>query len=195
MTTLASASPARARILQSAGVDFEIVPARIDEETLKADLLARRSTPRKIAEELAIAKALAVSAGRRDLVIGADQTLDLDGETLSKVRNLAEARGCLLRLRGHTHRLHSAIALARDGQVRWRYVASPGLTMRRFSDPFLDRYLALSGDEVFGSLGCYHLEGLGAQLFETVDGDYHAILGLPLTPLLAALRREGVLLE
>lgn len=195
MTTLASASTARARILRSAGVDFEIVPAGIDEETLKADLLAKRSTPRKIAEELAAAKALAVSAGRRDLVIGADQTLDLDGETLSKVRNLGEARGCLLRLRGHTHRLHSAVTVVRDGRVRWRYVASPGLTMRLFSNSFLDHYLSDCGDAVLGSLGCYRLEGLGAQLFETVDGDYHAILGLPLTPLLAALRREHVLLE
>jgi septum formation protein len=176
-------------------VEFEFIAARIDEDALRAELLAKLSPPRKVAEELAAAKALAVSATRRDLVIGADQTLDLDGETLSKVRDLGEARGCLLRLRGHTHRLHSAIAIAKDGQINWRYVASPGLTMRRFSDAFLDHYLDRCGEAVLGSVGCYHLEGLGAQLFETVDGDYHAILGLPLTPLLAELRREGALPE
>lgn len=195
MTVLASASPARARILQAAGLVFEIVPAQIDEEALKAELLKKGLASESIAGELAEAKALAVSRSHTDVAIGADQTLDLDGETLSKVNDLAEARNCLTRLRGRTHRLHSGAAIATDGEIKWRYVASVSLTMRSFSDSFLDAYLARCGKTLLGSVGCYHFEGFGAQLFERVVGDYHAILGLPLIRLLGALRREGVLPE
>jgi septum formation protein len=195
VTVLASASPARAKILQSAGVAFEIIPAQFDEEALKAALLAKGKRPEEIARELAAAKALAVSRGRSDVVIGADQTLDLDGELVSKANHLDEARDCLLRLRGRSHRLHSGAAIARGGEIKWRYVASVNLKMRRFSDSFLETYLARCGDELPGSLGCYHFEGFGAQLFERVVGDYHAILGLPLIRLLSALRSEGVVEE
>ncbi len=195
MTVLASASPARARILQSSGVAFEVVPARVDEDALKSALLDMRTTSAAIAGELAVAKALAVSHGRTDVVIGADQTLDLDGETLSKVNHLDEARNCLLRLRGRSHRLHSGAAIVRDGEIKWRFVASVSLTMRSFSDSFLDDYLAQCGETLLGSLGCYHFEGFGAQLFDRVVGDYYAILGLPLIRLLAALRSEGVVAE
>jgi septum formation protein len=195
VTVLASASPARARILQAAGVAFETIPAQIDEESLKAALLAKGGGPEEIAGELAVAKALAVSRDRTDLVIGADQTLDLDGELLSKVHRLDEARDCLLRLRGRSHRLHSGAALARGGEIKWRYVASVNLKMRPFSDSFLEAYLDRCGEELLGSLGCYHFEGFGAQLFDRVVGDYHAILGLPLIRLLAALRSEGVAAE
>jgi len=193
VTVLASASFARAGLLQSAGVEFEIVPARIDEAAMRSDLLAKTMTPREIARELATAKALKISRHRTDVVIGADQTLDLDGETLGKVSNLDEARECLLRLRGRTHRLHSGAAIARNGDVRWRHVATASLTMRRFSDAFLDAYIGRCGDAILGSTGCYHFEGFGAQLFERVVGDYHAILGLPLIRLLAALRQERVI--
>jgi septum formation protein len=195
VTVLASASPARAKMLQSAGVAFEIIPAQIDEEALKAALLAKGMGPGEIAGELAVAKAQAVSHGRSDVVIGADQTLDLDGELVSKAYHLDEARDCLLRLRGRSHRLHSSAAVATDGEIKWRYVASVNLKMRRFSDPFLETYLARCGNELLGSLGCYHFEGFGAQLFERVVGDYHAILGLPLIRLLGALRSEGVVAE
>lgn len=195
MTVLASASSARAQILKSAGVAFETIPAQIDEEALKAGLLAKGKRPEEIAGDLAAAKAQAVSRGRTDVVIGADQTLDLDGELLSKVNHLAEARDCLLRLRGRSHRLHAGAAVVRDGEIKWRYVASVNLKMRLFSDSFLETYLDRCGSELLGSLGCYRFEGFGAQLFERVVGDYHAILGLPLIRLLAALRDEGVLAE
>lgn len=195
MTVLASASPARAKMLQSAGVAFEIIPAQIDEEALKAALLAKGMGPGEIAGELAVAKAQAVSHGRSDVVIGADQTLDLDGDLVSKAYHLDEARDCLLRLRGRSHRLHSSAAVAREGEIKWRYVASVNLKMRCFSDLFLETYLARCGNELLGSLGCYHFEGFGAQLFERVVGDYHAILGLPLIRLLGALRSEGVVAE
>lgn len=195
MTALASASPVRAQILQSAGVTFDVAPAQVDEGSLKAGMLEKRLSPEAIAGALAEAKALAVSRDRGDVVIGADQTLDLDGETLSKVETLEEARACLQRLRGRSHRLHAGAAIARQGEIRWRHVASVSLTMRPFSDSFLDAYLAQCGKTILGSLGCYHFEGLGAQLFEKVIGDYHAILGLPLIRLLTALRREGVLAQ
>ncbi|HEY1415549.1 MAG TPA: Maf family protein [Caulobacteraceae bacterium] len=192
MTVLASASPVRAQILRSAGVAFEIIPAQIDEEAFKGAFLAKGKGPEEVAGDLAVAKAQAVSRGRSDIVIGADQTLDLDGELVSKVNHLDEARECLLRLRGRSHRLHAGAALARDGEIRWRYVASVNLKMRAFSDSFLEAYLTRCGDSLPGSVGCYHFEGFGVQLFERVIGDYHAILGLPLIRLLAALRSEGV---
>jgi septum formation protein len=180
-------------MLSDAGVDFTVVLAGVNEEAAKARLLASGAGPAAIAEHLARAKALAVSAAGDDLVIGADQTLDLDGQLIDKATSLTEARERLGRLRGRTHTLHAAAALARGGEILWQGLASPMMTMRAFSDAWLDLYLDAGGEGVLSSVGCYHLEGRGAQLFEGVEGDYFAVLGLPLLPLLAALRAAGEL--
>ena len=191
--TLASKSAARAQLLAGAGVAFETVGSGVDEDAAKARLLAEDAGPRDIAQALAETKALVVSTRRPGLVIGADQTLDLDGSLYDKVSTLAEARHRLERLRGRLHQLHSGVAVARNGEVIWRETHSASLAMRPFSDVFLDGYLARNGQAALSSVGCYQLEGEGLQLFERVDGDYFTILGLPMLGLLALLRREGVL--
>ena len=190
---LASRSVSRAAILRGAGVAFEAVDAGVDEDSAKAELLDEGAGPRRIAERLAAMKAEAASAGRAGLVIGADQTLDLDGRLFDKAATAAEARERLIALRGRPHHLHSAVAVAEDGAVIWKTADSPRLTMRAFSDAFLDGYLTRGGDALLGSVGCYLLEGEGAQLFERIEGDYFAILGLPLLPLLGLLRDKGAL--
>jgi septum formation protein len=191
--TLASKSPIRAAVLQGAGVNFEVVAPGIDEASVKADLLTRGGTPRSVADALASMKAVAVSMGRPGLVIGADQTLDLEGSLYDKASSLEEARERLILLRGRTHALHAAVALARDGETIWRHTETARLTVRSFSDDFLTGYMARAGESILGSVGGYQLEGDGAQLFDRIDGDYFAILGLPLLALLAVLRREGAL--
>jgi septum formation protein len=127
------------------------------------------------------------------LVIGADQTLDLDGRLYDKAADLAAARSRLLELRGRTHQLHSAVAVAEAGRPVWAQTVSATLTMRDFSEAFLDDYLAREGAAALGSVGCYRLEGLGVQLFADIDGDYFTILGLPLMGLLELLRARGVI--
>lgn len=189
MIVLASASPVRARLLREAGVTFETVSSGVDEARTKMRLLDAGATPGAIAAELAAAKALAVSTKRpADVVIGADQTLDLDGQLLDKAGTMAEAEGHLRRLRGRTHVLRTATALGRTGQIVWTLTSSQRLTMRDFSDAFLQDYLARQGEALLTSVGCYHLEGMGAQLFDLLEGDYFAVLGLPLIEVLAALR-------
>jgi septum formation protein len=190
---LASQSSARRAVLQGAGVPFEATVSGVDEEALKTRLLAQGYGPRGVAEALAEEKALTVSRARSGLVIGADQTLELEGGLYDKVATLDEARERLRRLRARPHHLHSAVVLAQDGKIVWRETESATLTMRAFTDGFIDAYLAAEGDAALGSVGCYRLEGMGAQLFEQIEGDYFAILGLPLLGLLGVLRREGVL--
>ena len=192
---LASQSRSRAAILAGAGVAFETVSSGVDEDATKQALLADGAGPREVALRLAEAKAVAVSARRPEaVVIGADQTLDLGGQLRDKAPDVAEARRRLKELRGREHHLHAAIAVAERGAVTWRTVESPALCMRDFSAAFLDGYLARNGAALLGSVGCYQLEGEGAQLFERIDGDYFAILGLPLLPLLGELRARGALL-
>ena len=191
MITLASKSAARTQVLSAAGVSFEAIGAGVDEGVIKDELLANGAGPREVAEALAERKALA--ANRPGLVIGADQTLDLDGRLFDKAETLEEARERLQFLRGKTHKLHSAVAVARDGQIIWRETPAATLTMRDFSDAYLDAYLARHGEGLLGSVGCYRLEDDGVQLFEAIDGDYFTILGLPLMGLLDLLRREGAL--
>jgi septum formation protein len=191
---LASASPARAAMLTAAGVAFEALPARIDEAALREGLDAERAAPREVAEALAELKALRVSARRPGaLALGADQTLDLDGARFDKPADAAEARAQLVALRGRAHRLHSAAVIALDGVAIWRHVGAARLTMRPFSDAFLDGYLARMGDRALETVGGYMLEGEGAQLFARVEGDFFTVLGLPLLPLLDFLRARGVL--
>ena len=190
---LASKSAARRAVLDGAGVPYEALVAGVDEDAVKASLLAEGAGPRDIADALAELKAIRVSHGRREFVIGSDQTLDLDGQLYDKADSVEAARERLKLLRGKTHRLHSAVVVAKEGAPIWREVVTASLTMREFSDAFLEAYLASEGPHALGSVGCYRLEGPGAQLFSNIEGDYFAILGLPLMGLLDLLRRHGEL--
>jgi septum formation protein len=193
---LASASAVRARLLRAAGVAFEVAVAHVDEDAIKDSLLVEKAAPCDIAMVLAELKAQRISASLPDmLVVGADQVLEFDGELLSKSRDPAEAHRQLARLRGHEHMLITAVALAKAGSVFWWHTETAKLHMRDFSDAFLDDYLAEEGEDILQSVGAYHLEGRGVQLFDRIEGDYFSILGVPLVPLLAALRREGLLLQ
>jgi nucleoside triphosphate pyrophosphatase len=188
---LASASPFRRRLLEAAGVAFRVVPAGLDETALKRSL-AGKVGPEGLAEALAAAKAMAVSIRHPgDLVLGADQVLALGAELLGKPADMAAARAQLARLRGRTHRLLSALALAEDGRVVWSMVDGAALTMRDFSAGFLDEYVSRCGERLLGTAGAYEIEGLGIQLFDRVEGDFSTIIGLPLLPLLAELRERG----
>ena len=191
---LASASPARAALLRAAGIPIRVDAAAIDEAEVKASLRAVGAEPAAVAEALAELKAQRVSRRHPgSLVIGADQVLECDGILFDKPADLAAARSQLLALRGRRHQLVSAAVLVRDGQRLWHHVARADLTMREFSTDFLDRYLRSAGGATLSSVGAYQLEGVGAQLFSSVDGDYFTILGLPLLPLLGILREHGVL--
>lgn len=186
---LASKSAARRAMLSDAGVPLVVQVADVDEDALKTPGV----DPVELAVELARAKALAVSRHDVDAwVLGADQTLAFDGGLVSKATTLDAARERLSAMRGRTHQLHSGAALARNGQVVWSGVDTVEMKMRDFSDAFLDAYLAAEGEALLFCVGSYRLEGLGAQLFEAVEGDYFTVLGLPLWPVLAELRRAGV---
>jgi len=190
---LASASRARRELLAAAGIAFTVEPADVDEPAVRRKLAAK-TAPAAVAEVLARAKAEDVGARHRDsLVIGADQVLALGDEILTKPGDAAGARATLTRLRGKTHELHSAVAFAEDGRVAWTHAATAGLTMRDFSDAFLEEYLVRAGDRIGQSVGAYELEGPGVQLFERIEGDYFTILGLPLLPVLAELRARGII--
>lgn len=191
--TLASKSSARQMILKNAGVAFEAVSPGVDEDAAKAALLAEGAVPRDIADALAEMKAVKVSTKRPGLVIGADQTLDLKGKLFDKAESLAQAREHLLELRGTSHKLHSAVVVARDGRPIWRIVETAKLSVRPFSEAWLDAYIERRGEALLWSVGCYELESEGVQLFDAVDGDYFTILGLPLIGLLDFLRLHGAL--
>ena len=189
---LASKSAARRAMLEGAGVPFSVQVADVDEDALKATYDPADAAG--LAIELARVKALAVSRHDPEAwVLGADQTLAFAGGLVSKSPSLIAARTQLAAMRGRSHQLHSGAALARDGQVVWVGADTATMRMRDFSDAFLDAYLAAEGEALMGSVGSYRLEGMGSQLFEAVDGDYFTVLGLPLWPVLAELRRAGVL--
>ena len=193
---LASTSRARREMLAAAGVAFTVEAADVDEPAIRKTLLAAKSaaTPPQIADALARAKAEDVSQRHKgSLVIGGDQVLALGTELLTKAKDEAAARATLKKLRGKTHELHSAVALAVDGRVLWTHTGTARLKMRDFSDAFLEEYLTRAGDRIGQSVGAYELEGLGVQLFDKIEGDYFTILGLPLLPLLAELRAHGMI--
>ena len=188
---LASQSRIRRDLLRAAGVDIDTASPGVDEDAVKARLSG--SSPRGIAAVLADEKALAVSRARAGLVIGADQTLEFEGRLYDKAATVAQARERLMAFRGKPHQLHAAVSLARGDSVIWRETVTATLTMRDFSQDWLDAYLADHVEEVLSSVGCYQLENVGVQLFSAIEGDYFAILGLPMLGLLEALRHQGVL--
>jgi septum formation protein len=182
----------RRKILAAAGVPVEVRPAQIDERAVEAQARARDAA--EAARLLARAKAQAVSAempGR--LVLGADQTLALDGRRFSKPADRSGARAQLEALCGKTHQLHSGFAVVRDRAVLFEHVEAANLTMRRFSDAFVEAYLEAAGPAAYASVGAYQIESAGIHLFEKIEGDYFTILGLPLLPLLDYLRQSGAL--
>ncbi|MBL8549882.1 MAG: Maf-like protein [Hyphomonadaceae bacterium] len=192
---LASTSATRVKMLKAAGVAFEAEAPHVDEEALKAGLRATGLKPRDQADALAEAKAVSVSRRRDGFVIGADQILALGDEAFDKTANRAGAKARLLQLRGKEHVLHTGVVVATEGAPIWRHVDTTRLVMRAFSDDFLESYLDQLGKGAFASVGGYQLEGLGAQLFESVEGDFFSVLGLPLLPLLSFLRLHGQVAE
>lgn len=192
---LASGSAARRTLLEATGLIFDVIPANIDEGKIRDAIVGATANVEgsDIASVLAAEKARLVSIEHPNaLVVGADQVLTLGGKFFSKAENLAEAREILSMLRGRTHELVSAVALARNGDVHWQTSATAEMTMRSFSDEFLGCYLEKMGERALQIVGCYEIEGPGMQLFEEIDGDYFTILGIPLLELLARLRHEGM---
>jgi septum formation protein len=191
---LASRSESRRAVLAGAGIPVEVLPADIDERALETQ--ASLNSPSQIALALARAKACAVAAklpGR--LVLGADQTLALEDRLFTKPADLAAARQQLKSLCGRAHELHSAVVVVRDEDILFAHCEIAQLTMREFSDRFLESYLETAGLAVTSSVGGYQVEGVGIQLFERIEGDHFTILGLPLLRLLQYLRREGCLAD
>ncbi len=195
---LASGSRARRRMMEDAGLAFDVVLPTIDEKAASAAMHAQGAEPLPpaVAEYLARAKAEDVSQRMPSaVVIGGDQVLNLGRQLLAKAADQPAARATLTQLRGRTHELHSAVAIARGGETIWSMVDTARLTMRSFTDAFMEHYLAREGDGILEAVGAFRLEGLGAQLFECIEGDYFTILGLPLLPLLAQLRTRELLMK
>ncbi|HEM45686.1 MAG TPA: Maf-like protein [Alphaproteobacteria bacterium] len=193
---LASASPARAGMLAAAGVPFAADPAAVDEASVKRAMKADGAAADAVAEALAALKAQQVARRHPGLlVVGADQMLVCGGRWFDKPGDAAEAREQLLALRGRTHELVTAAVVVRDAEVLWHHVELARLTVRPFTEAFLDFYLDAMGGHVRRSVGGYAVEGLGAQLFSRIEGSHYAVLGLPLLPLLDFLRGHGVIPE
>jgi len=193
MLILASTSQSRRELLANAGLSFEIKPPGVDEDEVKLSLAATKADAIAVATTLAELKATRVSARHPEaFTIGGDSTLVCDGRLFDKPPTIAAAREQLLELRGRTHDLVSSVVVARAGGRLWHHTERARLTMRPFSESFLDAYLALAGDSVTTSVGAYRLESIGAHLFSKVEGDYFTILGLPLLPLLSFLAGHGI---
>ncbi len=186
---LASSSSIRRKILSSAGLDFTSISPPVDEAEIKAKNL--HFTPTKLVEVLAEAKALSAKVCKQTLVIGADQVLEVDGEALDKVKNMEQAKQRLWSLRGREHFLIGSCVLVQNKNTLWKYSYQSRLKMRKFSERALDSVLEKTGEKTLSSVGCYLLEGQSIQLFEEIDADFSAMLGLPIIPVLAALRKFG----
>jgi septum formation protein len=193
---LASGSPFRLALLQSAGIPAEAVKPEIDERAVEQSVRDRGAGPEQVAGVLAEAKALSISsnfAGR--FVLGCDQTLALGARAFHKPEGREGARQHLKALSGRTHHLHSGLALVQDGRLIWSEVTSASMTMRELADDMIEAYLDAAGDAILKSVGAYQLESLGIHLFEHFEGDQSTIVGLPLLPLLEALRQEGLIAQ
>ena len=191
---LASKSASRRKMLENAQVPFLTVASDVDESVIKAEFRKDNKSVEQTAMALAIAKAESVCAHHREaLVIGSDQMLECEGQWLDKANSIEEAKEQLHFLSGKMHRLITAAVLLKDGDEVWNSLIEAKMTMRVLTPEFIDTYCGLLGKDLLGSVGCYALEGLGSQLFAHIEGDFFGILGLPLLPLLQALRHEGIL--
>lgn len=191
---MASESISRKQLLEGAGVSFMAVGSNIDEDVIKNSFRGQVNKVEELALELARAKADVISQRfPYCYVLGADQILECDGELYDKPKSLDEARHQLLLLRGRKHRLVNGLSILKGQQIEWSHIEIAELKMRNFSDEFVDRYLASVGNNLFSSVGGYRLEDQGSQLFDTIEGDYFSILGLPLLPLLSYLRKVHLL--
>lgn len=190
---LASGSAIRADILRGAGVAFEAINPDVDEDAIKRQAADEDADLEKTAERLADAKCLAVAKDNPGLVIGSDQILEFQGRAYDKPKDIEGAQARLMEMQGKAHTLINAIAVARGGALIWRHVARPKLTMRALTAAEIDAYLEAAGEDILSSVGAYQIEKAGARLFEKTEGDYFAVLGLSLFPLLGLLRREGAI--
>jgi septum formation protein len=194
MILLASASEIRLTLLTAAGISATALPARIDEDSIRAAMQAEGATPRDLADTLADMKARKIAdKNQTALVLGCDQILELKGEIFSKPKTPEQARAQLVSLSGQTHRLLSAVVLYENGQPVWRHVGEARLTMRALSDSYLDDYLARNWHSIRHAVGGYKLEEEGVRLFSAIEGDHFTILGLPLLPLLSYLGTRGLI--
>ncbi|KJS24279.1 MAG: septum formation protein Maf [Hyphomonadaceae bacterium BRH_c29] len=191
--TLASGSESRRRLLTAAGIDAASVKPNVDEDAMKAGLRAEGMSVRDQAMRLAEMKAVKISQRVPGLVIGGDQMLALDNEAFDKPKDLSAAADHLRKLSGKAHTLETAIVVCENGEPVWRHLARPRLTMRPLTEEFIEDYVERVGEPLLSTVGAYQLEGLGAQLFNKIEGDYFSILGLPLLPLLDYLRIRGVI--
>jgi len=192
---LASNSQIRRQILDGAGLDYEVMTKPVDEAAIKMAMLAEKAKFKDVADALAEAKAMRVSRNEAGLVIGADQIMVMDSQLFDKPKSIEAARDRLLSMRGKTHELIGAVVICENGQAVWRYMSKTQLTMREFSEDFLDWYIEAEGDFLTKSVGGYRFEGIGAQLFSNVKGDFFSILGLSLLPVLDYLRLRGAIVS
>lgn len=190
---LASGSAIRRQLMTDAGLKFEVITKLVDEAAIKEAMLAEDAKLRDIADALAEAKSMRVSLIEEGLVIGADQIMVMDNKLFDKPKDMDEARARLKFMRGKTHYLIGAVVICEGGAPVWRHMAKTKLTMRDFSDEFLEDYLEAEGDLVTKSVGAYRFEGLGSQLFSHVEGDFFSILGLSLLPVMDYLRVRGAI--